>query len=450
MRAWLESDRGRSWLTALGCYVVVLLVYAVVAGRERLTEHTPFNHFALLAEAWLNGRLDLGGPPPDYAQGNDFAQFRGKWYIPFPPFPALLIAPLVYLAGDAERVRDGQFFLWWAPLGPAFTFLVLEKLRWKGRSARSRLQNLALSLSFALGSVYFFTAVQGTVWFAAHVVAVALVAAYVWFSLDAEHPYWAGLMLGLGYSSRASLLFAFPFFVLEAWRACRKLANEPSAERSEPPSFRAWTHQFVARVRNTELSRFTRLCLAFGVPFALCFGLSLVHNQARFGDPFDVGYRHLQVAWQSRIHKWGLFDYHFLAKNLGVALTSLPWIQPLRINAHGLALWFTTPVYLYLLWPKQPRPGYTALLTTAACIGVPILFYQNTGWIQFGYRFSNDYAVFLFAALALSGRKLGATFWLLTIWAIAVNTFGALTFDRPAFQRYYYSQPTQGILYQPD
>ena len=131
-------------------------------------------------------------------------------------------------------------------------------------------------------------------------------------------------------------------------------------------------------------------------------------------------------------------------------LTSLPWVAPFRINAHGLALWLTTPVYLYLLWPKQPRFGYRAMLVTAACVGVPALFYQNTGWMQFGYRFSNDYAVFLFCALALNGRRFGRIFWALTLFGIAVNAFGAVTFDRPAYSRLYYQQPSQGTLYQTD
>ncbi|HVZ32477.1 MAG TPA: hypothetical protein VG963_08625, partial [Polyangiaceae bacterium] len=153
--------------------MALLGIYALVAGASRLTDHTPYNHFALLAEAWLHGRLDLGGPPPVYAGNNDFALYQGKWYVPFPPLPAALILPLVYFAGSADRVRDAQFFVWLAPIGPALFFVALETLRQRGRSLRSRWQNLTLALSLALGSVYFFTAVQGSVWFAAHVVALA-------------------------------------------------------------------------------------------------------------------------------------------------------------------------------------------------------------------------------------------------------------------------------------
>ncbi|HEU4581077.1 MAG TPA: hypothetical protein VFS67_22625 [Polyangiaceae bacterium] len=426
MRAWLANERFRTWLGAGGCYLALLLVYLLVAGPARLTDHTPYNHFALLADSWIHGRLDLGGSPPDYAGANDFSQYDGKWYVPFPAFPALLLVPLVYFAGSAELVRDAQFFVSIAPLGPALLFVILERLRLLGRSGRSRWENLALTFSFGLGSVYFFSAVQGSVWFAAHVVAVALGAGYVLMSIDARRPGWAGLCLGLGYLSRSTLLFGAPFFLFEAWRACRSDGKWP-----------AW-------------GPLCRRILLFAAPFALCFAASLLHNYARFDDPFEVGYRYLQIAWQGRIEKWGLFHYHYLAKNLGVMLTSLPWIHPLRINLHGLALWLTTPIYLYLIWPCQPRPGFAGLLVTAACIGIPALFYQNTGWMQFGYRFSNDYALLLFVALALSRPRLRWHFWVLSLWGVAINSFGAVTFDRAQYARYYYQQPSQEALYQPN
>ena len=107
------------------------------------------------------------------------------------------------------------------------------------------------------------------------------------------------------------------------------------------------------------------------------------------------------------MQKWGLFGYHYLGKNLACALTILPWlpahtaqvtwfgprgIPPFQINEHGLALWFTTPVYLWLL---RPRKGWLHGVVLATIVGpvILLLLYQNTGWRQFGYRFSNDYAL---------------------------------------------------------
>ena len=80
----------------------------------------------------------------------------------------------------------------------------------------------------------------------------------------------------------------------------------------------------------------------------------------------------------------------------------------------------------------------------------PSLLYQNSGWVQFGYRFSNDYAVFLFALLAVGGGRWRGLFAGAALWALAVNAFGAATFGRGEYVDYYFVDPTQRILYQPD
>jgi len=418
-----KSPRKRRLLIACAIYLLASVVYFLFADPAVVHAHTPWNHFALLADAWRHGRLDLGGPPPSYTGNNDFCRFDDKWFVVFPPFPALLLLPIVAFAKDPERVKDGQFFLWLAGLAPALLFLALEKLRRFERSQVSERGNVGLSLLFAFGSVYFFSAEQGTVWYAAHVVGAALAAAYLLFALEAERPWLAGLALGLGFATRTPLLFAAPLFVLEAWRTSR--------------------------------TRFSRPLLSFATPIAASVLLSLLHNQRRFGDPFEVGYRYLGIAWAHRIEKWGLFGYHYLAKNLGVALTSLPFSTPtgpvsFQINLHGLALWFTTPTLLWLLWPKRTAVPHRALWITVLCVALPTLLYQNTGWLQFGYRFSNDYAVFLFALLAIGGYRFGRLFQLAAVAAILINGFGAWTFGRPAYAAYYFQDNTQRVVYQPD
>ena len=427
-------------------YLLATATYFAFAQHTTVVEHTPYNHFALLAQAWLDGRLDLGGAPPSYAGNNDFARFDGKWFVVFPSFPALLLVPLVKLAGSADKVQDGQFFLWLAGLGPALLFVALEKLRRFGRSERSERDNLLLTLLFAFGTVYFFCAEQGTVWYAAHVVGVILSALYLLFALEAERPLLAGLMVGLGFATRSPFLFAAPLFLIEAGR---KAAPEDAPCPLVEP--RAW-------LATVSWGRFFKSTLLFALPIVAVVALTLWHNQARFGDPFEVGYRYLNVVWQKRIEKWGLFDYHYLPRNLGVIGASLPWVPakaeaaaaPFQINAHGLALWFTTPAFFWLIWPKRKPNPHWALWITVALVALPSLFYQNTGWVQFGYRFSNDYVVFLFALLALGGHKLRGLFAALGIWAIFVNAFGAYSFGRPGMSAYYFIDGSQKIIFQPD
>lgn len=425
-----EPAQRRPLWSALVLYLALTAVYFACASHERIWQHTPYNHFAHLARAWLDGHLDLGRSPPLYAHGNDFARFEDKWFVVFPAFPAVLLLPAVAIADSVEKVRDGQVFLWFAGVGPAVLFLALERMRALGRSAHDERTHLALASLFGLGTVYWFCAEQGTVWFAAHVVGVALAAIYLRCSLDGEHPLLAGLALGLGYWTRSPLLFAFPLFVIEATRACLQRGTPAQAA--------------------SALAR--RLAL-FALPLGALLLLSLWHNHARFHDPFEVGYRYLTVGWQARIEKWGLFSYHYLARNLGVALTSLPFqgkgegVAPLQFSIHGVALWVTTPAYFWLLWPQRKGATWWALALTVACVAAPSLLYQNTGQVQFGYRFSNDYAVFLFALLALSRPRLGAAFWALGLWSLVINGFGAISFDRARFSRFY---PGDSSVYQPD
>ncbi|HOU92646.1 MAG TPA: hypothetical protein PLU22_16445, partial [Polyangiaceae bacterium] len=404
-----------------------------------------YNHFALQAEAWLAGRLDLGGPPPPHAGGNDFAFHDGRWYVVFPPFPALLLLPLVALAGGAERVPDGLAFLALAGVGPAALFLSLERLRRTGRGVGAAGTSLALSLLFAFGTVYFFTAVQGTVWYAAHVVGVGLAALYLLCSLEAAHPWLAGLALGLGFLTRAPLLLAFPLFVAEALRVSGGGARHLAGAG---PPWRRWVREV--------LPRSLRRLGPFLVPVTAAVAVTLVHDAARFGDPFDPGYRHLVIAWRGRIEQWGLLHYHYLGRNLAVILASVPWIPapgsgaPLQISGHGLALWVTSPFLLWATCRGMRHDLGRALGLTALLVALPSLLYQNTGWVQFGYRFSNDYSVFLFALLAAGGAVERRGFWAAGALAVLVNAFGALTFDRPAWARYYHVERTQAVIFQPD
>jgi hypothetical protein len=431
----------RTLRIALGLYAVVTAVCLLTTAPERLAGHTPYNHFALLADAWLHGRLDLGGPPPGYTGGNDFAMYGDRWFVSFPPFPAVLIAPFVKLSGGAAATRDGLFFGLLTGVGPAVLFLALDKLSRTRRSRRTEGENAALALIFALGTVYWFSAVQGTVWFAAHVVGVALASIYLYACIDAEHPFLAGLALGCGFATRTSLGFAFPLFLYESWRA---------ASRSDPPAEAG----LAPRVGGADArTLFDRLAI-FAAPAAAVLAVLFWHNRARFGDPFEFGHKWLAIAWRGRIEKWGLESYHYLGRNLAVVLTSLPYTKvsgaPFQINVHGLALWITSPFYAWAIWPKRTGGYFWALAATAACVAAPSLLYQNSGWIQFGYRFSNDFAPFLMAMLAVGRRRLSAPFWACAAFAVVVNAFGAVTFQRAAFSRYYYQENTQKVLHQPD
>jgi hypothetical protein len=425
----------RTLYLALGLYALVTVVCALTTAPERLAAHTPYNHFALLADAWLHGRLDLGGPPPAYTGNNDFAVFHDRTFVSFPPFPAVLIAPLVWISGGADHTRDGLFFLLFTGVAPAVLFLALDKLARAGRTRATERENALLALCFAFGTVYWFSAVQGTVWFAAHVVGAACAAVYLYASLDAAHPLLAGLAIGLGFATRTPLGFAFPLFFYEAHRVAAKAEGE---------------RRFCGADIKTLVDRLA----LFAAPAALVLSILFWHNRARFGSAFDFGHKWLAIGWRGRIDKWGLFSYHYLGRNLAVVLTSLPYTgvsgAPFQINVHGLALWVTSPFLAWAVWPRRASGLFVALAITALAVAAPSLLYQNSGWIQFGYRFSNDFAPFLIALVAVGRRRLTVPFWVLAAIALVVNAFGAATFQRAPYSRFYFVDGTQKILHQPD
>jgi len=451
---WLEKGTTkRRLLIALAIYVLAVVVFAIVAGPERMGSHTPFNHFAHLADAWLHGRQDLRNGAPAYAQGNDFAIFEGKTFISFPPFPAVLMLPMVALAGSPENFRDGQFIVWLAGVGPAVLFLILEKLRRTARSERTETENIGLALIFAFGTVYFFTSVEGFVWFAGHVVGVAVGSLYILFALDAERPLLSGALMGATFLTRPSMLYTSLLFGFEALRVSSSYVLN-DADTS-----------LFTRVKNLwsacDKGALVRRVALFSMPVIGALLLASWMNYTRFHNPSPAafGHEHLSVVWKGRIEKWGLFGYHYLSKNLGCFLTILPWLQPngaphtgplFRINEHGLALWFTTPIYLWLLWPKRKDFLWNAIGLSALLPLVMDLLYQNSGWRQFGYRFSNDYALLLFILIAINGRSFSNLFKVAAVWGLAWNLFGAVTFDRANYDSYYFREGTQQILYQAD
>src|SRR3954452_8196856 len=77
--------------------IMALLVYTSLAAYHqspvRVSNHPYFNY---LADAVLHGQLFLRQVPPNV---HDLVQFNGKYYLYWPPLPAVLLMPFVALFG---------------------------------------------------------------------------------------------------------------------------------------------------------------------------------------------------------------------------------------------------------------------------------------------------------------------------------------------------------------
>ncbi len=437
-------------LLALG-----LLGYGALAGdRLRRPSHAP--HFVVQAAAWLRGQAHIDPPWPgddwakvetverrDATPGAPPALERGRRlhtrptfrttdgrelplaelgpshgvtaYVSFPPAPTLLMVPSALLGGRGGNdvwptVLVAALIL---PLAAA----TLRRLAEAGLSTRTAGEDRWLVLALGFGTVLWFSAVGGRVWYTAHVLGVALALAYLWAAIEARRPLLAGLALGAAALTRTPMAFMFPLFLLEAWRMAGGRARW--ATRDE---------------RAAMVRQLGRGLAWFAAPVLVLAIAAMLYNRARFGNVLEFGHSYLDVRQQAQIEQWGLFDVRYLARNLTCALTLLPELSDqapyVRVSGHGLALWVTSPFLLLALWPRRKSPIALALGLTALATALPSLFYQNSGWVQFGYRFSLDYIVFLIALLAVGGRPLSRLAKSLIAVAVAVNLFGALTFER--------------------
>lgn len=443
-----------SFLSSRRALVVLYLAFlaAYLAGSGgRLRHHSPYNHFVYLADGWLHGRLDLRVPPPNE---NDWARvevltlrdgrtLKGMWgktgavdrfhplsgrsltisdqeivsrsairYVSFPPFPAVVMLPFVAVFGLS--LNDVVFTVLWSAANPVLLFLLLGNLRKRGLSTRTPTDDLWLTIAFGVGSVYYYSSVLGQVWYTAHVIGVTMALGYVWSSLEARRPALAGVFLALGFATRTPMAFMFPLFVLEAVRVTG-----------------GWERLRAELRPSREL---LRLLVRFALPAGALVALLLVHNYLRFERWFEFGHKYLVIVWQDRIQRFGLFNYHFLSRNLATALVLLPRIliaYPfVKISVHGMSMFVTSPWLGYLFRPLERSRIAPALWLTVLATAIPSLLYQNSGYVQFGYRFSLDYVVCLMLLLAVGGRRLGGVFRVLVVVAVVINAFGAVVFDR--------------------
>jgi hypothetical protein len=446
-------------------YVCALGAYLAASGG-RLARHSNDNHFVYLADSLLHGRLDMRVNPPhdnDWAKVEEltlvdgrtvrgaflrvggvqdrFRTTRGqllnlpsteiarrshRWYVSFPPLPAVVMLPFVAIFG--MQLNDVLFTILLAAAAPALLYALLRRLRESGLSGRSVTDDLWLTGLFGVGTVFYFCAVIGQVWYTALVVAVLCILGYAWCALDARHPALAGLFLGLAFLARGpGPLFMFPLFVWEAVRTAARAGATPA------PGLRG-------ALAVTDWGRVGRALVRFGLPVLVIGGLAAAFNYARFDSLTEFGHTYLNVRWTGRIQRWGLFNYHFVSRNLAAWLVLTPRVLAkwpyVQVSWHGMSLFLTTPAFGLLLWPKLRSRLHWPLWLTILPVFVMQALYQNDGWVQFGYRFSLEFNVFLVLLLALGGRRVGWTMRTLILVGVAINLFGAVTFGRMPF--FYY------------
>ncbi len=425
VRIWTQAYR-----VELALFVVT---YGVLASfsSQRFLRQSAAPHFVYQAKAWLDGRTDLdfetlysamGRNTPQHPILEDWACVRDdgagrkercegdvrptdRWYSSFPWFPALLMVPFVAVNG--YQLNDTSFGVGAAALAIVAFYSLLRRLARDHEAERTFAENAALAVLLAFGTLFFYCAIRGEVWFSAEVMGVGLTCLYLRNALGARRPLVAGLFYSMAVLTRAPLMFTGLFFVLEC------LAPGPSGRLAQ---LTAPGPDLKPRLRKLAL---------FGLGAAPLAVSAALYNKVRFGAFAEFGHRFFY--WNrvnADIDQFGLFSSKYLGRNLDAALFKLPQVSlnPLRFSydPHGMSLLVTLPLLVFLLVPKRRPRLHWPLWATVAVTALPGLFYQNDGYMQFGFRFSLDYLPYLLLLFFVGGWPLRNR------WVLAASTLGVL------------------------
>jgi hypothetical protein len=71
----------------------------------------------------------------------------------------------------------------------------------------------------------------------------------------------------------------------------------------------------------------------------------------------------------------------------------------LKVSPWGTAIWYTSPLFLLLLFRFKKGKHFLSTLTAVIVLAVPVMVYYSIGFAQYGYRYALDFLPFLFLLL---------------------------------------------------
>ncbi len=404
-----DRYRDRDWFDKVVFYLGGMLIFCTaffiyISTAEFVNYmHTPSKaYFPDLANAFLNGRLYLENP----SSTMDLTLYNGQWYMAFPPLAAILMLPLVARFGP-YGFSTVVFGLTFAAVNVALVYLILESLSRLGWSKLRTRDNLWLVLMFALGTIHWYMAITGRVWYLSRILTVTFAALAVLLALRRRSPFWVGLALAVAMAARPNIAFMGVFLLGIAM-------------------------QHMQEAGNLTFKRVVGWSLAAVLPMLAVVGGLLYYNYLRFGDWMDFGYATMNVGVNIPVvQQYGQFHPSFIGFNLRYMLLKLPYIsadcygRPVP-DPQGISILVTTPALIYLLRSFK-RSWWVAAAWLAVLLEVGLLS-MHTGYAwEFGYRFIMDFMLPMLALLAIgAGRRVSWLMRVLILAGVVVNFCGVL------------------------
>ena len=323
---------------------------------------------SLLAGQFAKGHISL--EPTDELPLGDLAFYDGRYYMYFGPLASIILIPFVIIFGtNFPQTAIGVGSM-------AISFYAVFKI---SRSFKfSKIDSLWLCLFFVFSTVLFSSSAINITAYLVEALGVPLMLLSLAEYFNKKRPILIGLFLGLAVLTRLTLILAVLFFVIE----------------------------FLQK----RLTR--REFIIILIPVGLCCFLFGAYNYIRFDSFIETGYNLLRnVSFPlSKNYEHGAVSLIHIPANLYSFLIMPP--DPIlyfdkgfvfkfpyfQANPWGMAIWFTSPLFLLLFRFKRGAHTLAAAVASVA-VAIPLFTYFSVGFAQFGYRYALDFLPFLFLIL---------------------------------------------------
>ena len=344
--------------------------------------------FFYLADAFLHGRTWLQFQPGPY----DVIISGGRFYVPFAPFPAVVLMPLVAVIGavSADQIESGINALL-AAASVGLCWMLLGRI-----GVRRLIDRVWLSILFGFSTQILWITTRGGVWHTGQLIATILTFACLVELWGRQRAVLIGLLAGAAFLTRAPLAFALPFYAL-------------MLDRTGPlPSMDVAGAYIGSVVRSARLRNWVLLGIG-ALPALLIF---LAYNQVRFGSMLESGYGLATLPpFLEAQRAVGLFSIAHIPMNLDYFLVHPPMIIDrfpfLMPDGLGLSVLLTSPGLLFAFQADWRRPRAWWLAGATVAVLIPTLLYYGGGWFQYGFRYFLDSVPFVIALCGLAAVARG-------------------------------------------
>lgn len=360
-------------------FIFTFIIYLITSAGN-----TPYDYFIRLADAFLHARYWLTENPPWLSELIPAGE--NKFYVVYPPMPALLSLPFVLVFG---KNFPQQYLAHLVGAGIVVASFLLALI-----ISHKKTVALYAAMLIGFGSIVWFLSSAGSSWYIGETTAAFFLLLALLEGFGRKRSFVVGVLLGAACLARLQAILFFPLFL------------------------------FLIRRR-------LHFLLGLGIFVMIYAG----YNLARFGNLLETGYGLIPGVLGEPWYEKGLFHLSYIPRHLEVVFFALPKIindQPYIVPSwSGMAIWVTTPAFIFSLFaPLKERVVPLTWLSVSA-ITLAIFLHGTTGFAQFGYRFAVPLYPFL---LLLTVKGLGTHLrwyhWALLVVSIVVNLWGVLWINK--------------------